>query len=32
MQFAHLKDMPALRWEIQNLQKLKGSWVLFIAY
>lgn len=25
IQFAHLKDMPALRWKIQNLQKLKGS-------
>ena len=23
--FAHLKDMPALRWKIQNLQKLKAS-------
>jgi hypothetical protein len=23
--FAHLKDMPALRWKIQNLQKLKSS-------
>jgi predicted nucleotidyltransferase component of viral defense system len=25
IQFAHLKDMPALRWKIQNLQKLKSS-------
>jgi hypothetical protein len=23
--FAHLKGMPALRWKIQNLQKLKNS-------
>jgi hypothetical protein len=22
---AHLKDMPAVRWKIQNLQKLKAS-------
>ncbi len=25
IQFAHLKDMPALRWKIQNLQTLKSS-------
>jgi hypothetical protein len=25
IQFAHLKDMPALRWKIQNLTKLKSA-------
>jgi predicted nucleotidyltransferase component of viral defense system len=25
LQLAHLKDMPALRWKIQNLQRLKAS-------
>lgn len=25
IQFSHLKDMPALRWKIQNLQKLKDT-------
>jgi hypothetical protein len=25
IQLKHLKDMPAVRWKIQNLQKLKAS-------